>query len=34
MGPGGDTMRTGVGGPGGWSSLMELFKARVEQAPS
>jgi uncharacterized protein YndB with AHSA1/START domain len=32
MGPGGDTMRTGVGGPGGWGSLMELFKARVEQA--
>ena len=32
MGPEGDTMRAGVGGPGGWSSLMELFKARAEQA--
>jgi uncharacterized protein YndB with AHSA1/START domain len=31
MGPGADTMRAGVGGEGGWSSLMELFKARVEQ---
>jgi uncharacterized protein YndB with AHSA1/START domain len=32
MGPGGETMRTGVSGPGGWSGLMELFKARAEQA--
>ena len=32
MGPSGETMRTGVGGPGGWSGLMELFKARAEQA--
>jgi uncharacterized protein YndB with AHSA1/START domain len=31
MGPGAETMRTGVGGPGGWSGLMELFKARAEQ---
>jgi uncharacterized protein YndB with AHSA1/START domain len=31
MGPDGETMRTGVGGPGGWSSLMNLFKERVEQ---
>ena len=31
MGPGGDTMRTGVSGPGGWSSLLDLFKTRVEQ---
>ena len=30
MGPAGDTMRAGVGGPGGWGSLMELFKARAE----
>jgi uncharacterized protein YndB with AHSA1/START domain len=32
MGPGGDMVRTSVGGPGGWGSLMEMFKARVEQA--
>jgi uncharacterized protein YndB with AHSA1/START domain len=32
MGPEGETMRVGVGGPGGWGSLMELFKARAEQA--
>jgi uncharacterized protein YndB with AHSA1/START domain len=31
MGPDGETMRTGVGGPGGRSGLMELFKARAEQ---
>jgi uncharacterized protein YndB with AHSA1/START domain len=31
MGPEGETMRAGVGGPGGWSGLMELFKARAEQ---
>ena len=30
MGPEGETMRTGVGGPGGWSSLLDMFKARVE----
>jgi uncharacterized protein YndB with AHSA1/START domain len=30
MGPEGDTMRVGVGGPGGWGSLMELFKAQAE----
>jgi uncharacterized protein YndB with AHSA1/START domain len=32
MGPAGDTMRVGVGGPGGWPSLLELFKAHVERA--
>jgi uncharacterized protein YndB with AHSA1/START domain len=32
MGPEGDTMRVGVGGPGGWGGLLELFKARAEQA--
>jgi hypothetical protein len=31
MGPDGETMRTGVGGPGGWSGLMDLFKTRAEQ---
>jgi uncharacterized protein YndB with AHSA1/START domain len=31
MGPAGDTMREGVGGPGGWPGLLDLFKARVEQ---
>jgi hypothetical protein len=31
MGPEGDTMRVGVGGPGGWGSLMELFKAQAER---
>jgi uncharacterized protein YndB with AHSA1/START domain len=31
MGPEGDTMRVGVGGPGGWSGLMELFKAQAEK---
>ena len=31
MGPGGDTMRTGVGGPGGWSGLLDLFKAKAEE---
>jgi hypothetical protein len=31
MGPEGDTMRVGVSGPGGWSSLMELFKAQAEK---
>jgi uncharacterized protein YndB with AHSA1/START domain len=31
MGPEGDTMRAGVGGPGGWSSLMEMFKAQAEK---
>jgi uncharacterized protein YndB with AHSA1/START domain len=31
MGPEGDTMRVGVGGPGGWGSLMELFKAQAEK---
>ena len=31
MGPEGDTMRVGVDGPGGWSSLMELFKAQAER---
>jgi uncharacterized protein YndB with AHSA1/START domain len=32
MGPGGETMRVGVGGPGGWSTLLEGFKAWVETA--
>jgi uncharacterized protein YndB with AHSA1/START domain len=31
MGPAGDTMREGVGGPGGWPGLLDMFKARVEQ---
>lgn len=29
MGPDGATMRTAVGAPGGWSTLLELFAARV-----
>ena len=33
MGPGGARMRVGVDSPGGWGSLLELFAARVEQAP-
>jgi uncharacterized protein YndB with AHSA1/START domain len=33
MGPGGQTMRTGVDAPGGWGSLLEEFKARAEQRP-
>lgn len=32
MGPDGVTMRTAVGGPGGWGSLMDLFAARVAAA--
>ena len=32
MGPGSEAMRVGVGGSGGWSSLLEMFKARAEQA--
>ena len=32
MGPGGQTMRTGVEGQGGWSGLLQAFAARVEQA--
>ena len=31
MGPEGDTMRIGVGGPGGWPTLLEGFKAWVEK---
>ena len=31
MGPGGETMRMGVGAPGGWGTLLEQFKARAEQ---
>jgi uncharacterized protein YndB with AHSA1/START domain len=31
MGPGGDTMRVGVGAEGGWSSLLDLFKAQAEK---
>jgi uncharacterized protein YndB with AHSA1/START domain len=30
MGPEGETMKVGVGGPGGWPGLLEMFKARVE----
>lgn len=30
-GAGGDSMRKQVGGPGGWSSLLEAFTPRVEQ---
>jgi uncharacterized protein YndB with AHSA1/START domain len=29
MGPGGDAMRTGVGGEGGWSGLLAMFAKRV-----
>jgi uncharacterized protein YndB with AHSA1/START domain len=29
MGPEGETMRTGVGGPGGWGSLLEAYAKRV-----
>jgi uncharacterized protein YndB with AHSA1/START domain len=32
MGPEGETMRTGVSGPGGWSGLLDLFKARAERS--
>jgi uncharacterized protein YndB with AHSA1/START domain len=32
MGAGGAAMRVGVSGPGGWPTIMELFKARAEQA--
>jgi uncharacterized protein YndB with AHSA1/START domain len=31
MGPGGDGMRAGVAAPGGWGTLLEDFKARVER---
>ena len=31
MGPAGDTMRAGVGGPGGWPGLLDLFKAQAEK---
>jgi len=31
MGPEGEAMRTGVSGPGGWSGLLDLFKARAER---
>jgi uncharacterized protein YndB with AHSA1/START domain len=34
MGPGADTMRTGVSGSGGWTGLLELFKERAEGAPT
>ena len=32
MGPGGETMRTGVSGPGGWPALLDLFKTRAESS--
>jgi uncharacterized protein YndB with AHSA1/START domain len=32
MGPEGDTMRVGVGGPGGWPTLLDQFKAHAEAA--
>ena len=32
MGPGGETMRVGVSGAGGWPTLLDRFKARAEQA--
>lgn len=32
MGPAGETMRTSVSGPGGWPTLLDLFKQRAEQA--
>ena len=31
MGPDGDSMRVGVGGPGGWPGLLEQFKAQAEK---
>ena len=31
MGPEGDSMRAGVAGEGGWSGLMNLFKAQAEK---
>jgi hypothetical protein len=31
MGPGGQAMRDGVDAPGGWGTLLDLFKARAEQ---
>jgi uncharacterized protein YndB with AHSA1/START domain len=33
MGPGADTMRTGVSGQGGWTGLLALFKERADGAP-
>jgi uncharacterized protein YndB with AHSA1/START domain len=30
MGPGGDAMRQGVAAPGGWGTLLDEFKQRVE----
>ena len=30
MGPGGDAMRQGVSSPGGWGTLLDEFKQRVE----
>jgi uncharacterized protein YndB with AHSA1/START domain len=32
MGPGGDSMRAGVDAPGGWGTLLEQYKERVEQS--
>jgi uncharacterized protein YndB with AHSA1/START domain len=32
MGTGGPTMRVAVDSPGGWGSLLDLFKARAEEA--
>ena len=32
MGPGGQSMRDGVDAPGGWGTLLEMFKARAEQS--
>jgi uncharacterized protein YndB with AHSA1/START domain len=31
MGPGGAAMRQGVDAPGGWGTLLEMFKSRAEQ---
>lgn len=31
MGPGGEAMRAGVGAEGGWGTLLDLFKNRIEQ---
>ncbi len=30
MGPGAEVMRNGISGPGGWTGLLEMFKARAE----
>jgi uncharacterized protein YndB with AHSA1/START domain len=33
MGEGGESMKAGVGGPGGWSGVLAQFVARIEATP-